>query len=51
MITSDDPLINPCLRKGTQGLLHVSCLKKWMTTEKKERVSNDGTIEYSWKGI
>lgn len=51
MLSEDDPLINPCKCKGTQGLIHVSCLKKWMTTEKKEKMHSDSTIEYQWKII
>ena len=32
MSDPNNPLINPCDCRGTQGLIHVDCLRHWIDT-------------------
>lgn len=45
-----NPLINPCLCKGTMGFLHIECMKHWLNTKKTVKDYNENTcIIYTWK--
>lgn len=49
MDDQNNPLINPCLCKGTQGLLHVECLKSWMSSKRSHKVFSPHSEMYTWK--
>jgi hypothetical protein len=49
MDDQNNPLINPCACKGTQGLLHVECLKSWMGSKRTHKVFGVFTEMYTWK--
>ena len=49
MEDQNNPLINPCFCKGTQGLLHLECLKSWMGSKRTHRVFSDYSEMYTWK--
>ena len=45
-----NPLINPCLCKGTMGFLHVECMKHWLNTKRTVKEYNESKcIIYTWK--
>ncbi|CAI2384470.1 unnamed protein product [Moneuplotes crassus] len=44
-----DPLFNACKCKGTQGLIHLQCLRSWMNSFKKHKVLSNLSEEYHWK--
>ena len=46
-----NPLINPCACKGTQGLLHVECLKSWMTSKRIHKCYNQYSESFTWKTV
>ena len=49
MENQNNPLINPWFCKGTQGLLHLECLKSWMGAKKSHKVFSQFSEMYSWK--
>jgi hypothetical protein len=52
MDTDTNPLINPCMCKGTMGFLHIDCMKHWLNTKKTVKDYNENTcIIYTWKII
>ena len=32
-VSDSDPMINCCLCKGTQAILHLSCCRSWLATK------------------
>ncbi len=51
MADTTNPLINPCDCKGTQGLIHIDCLREWVNTQRKIKTHSEKTIEYQWKVV
>ena len=51
MDDSMNPLVNPWDWKGTQGLIHINCLKAWMTSKRAHKVFNQYSEMYTWKTI
>ena len=51
MDDSMNPLVNPWACKGTQGLIHVNCLKSWITSKRVHKVFNEFTEMYTWKTV
>jgi hypothetical protein len=51
MEDKDNPLINPCNCKGTQGLLHLECLKSWMSSKRTHRVFSVHSEMYTWRAM
>lgn len=49
MDDQNNPLINPWACKGTQGLLHVECLKSWMGSKRTHKVFSVYSEMYTWK--
>ena len=46
--TKENPLISACKCTGTMGLVHLDCLKAWLTT-KMQRKQNEALISLYWK--
>ena len=45
-----DPLILACKCRGTVGLIHFSCLKNWIATQRMQReTTTDQVQSYYWK--
>jgi hypothetical protein len=51
MDDQNNPLINPCHWKGTQGLLHLEWLKSWMSSKKSHRVFSTTSEMFTWKSL
>ncbi|CAI2362210.1 unnamed protein product [Moneuplotes crassus] len=51
MDDKNNPLINPCSCKGTQGLLHLDCLKSWMESSRNHKVFSQHSEMYTWKAL
>jgi len=50
--TVEDPLITPCKCAGSVGLLHYSCLCKWLEGKVSKKTHADDTVtSYSWKSF
>lgn len=48
----DDPLITPCKCAGSVGLLHYSCLCKWIESKVTKKSHADETVQsYTWKSF
>jgi len=48
--TEEDPLIHPCKCSGTMGLVHLFCLKHWLTCKVACKQHNN-SCTYSWKNL
>ncbi len=45
-----DPLILACKCRGSVGLIHYSCLKNWLSTQRCQRGTiTDQVTSYYWK--
>lgn len=45
--TDNDPLISPCLCKGSVAKIHVGCLKQWINSKVKKQI-NDIALSYNF---
>ena len=52
--SSDNPLINPCICKGSMKYIHYKCLKNWLNSKiesEMEQSSDNETIIYNTKDL
>ena len=52
--SSDNPLINPCICKGSMKYIHYKCLKNWLNSKiesEMEQNSDNETIIYNTKDL
>lgn len=49
MDNASNPLVNPCNCKGTQGLIHIECLRSWMTSKRTHKVFSPTSEMYTWR--
>ena len=53
-LCSDDsnknPFVVPCKCAGTMGLIHIDCLREWLTNKRQRRVG-DYVTTYCWKNL
>jgi E3 ubiquitin-protein ligase DOA10 len=46
----DNPFVKPCKCAGTMGIIHIECLREWLSS-KKSRRTLDFITTYCWKGL
>lgn len=42
-----NPLISPCLCKGTMSVVHICCLRQWLESRRETRTT-ESTHSYQW---
>jgi len=45
----EDPLILACKCRGSVGLIHYSCLKNWIASQRQMKQYSENVTSYYWK--